>query len=505
MTIVSQIEKVFFNSATVNSSREEYDSYSIELVSSDLNIPPKEALKGLFSNIPVQTQDSISISVVHEDSDPITLTSIEDERIDRFCSDISALLNLKDENDKYQVTVNITKKINDGIVSIYNLKEFTDKIQSQTLEGLCFIFSTLFKYNNTITFISNEISSPLNSKTIFFSNNSSLNITQVEPFNRKERIEKIKTMSHFFQSSETILIPEDFDFDFDNSNFHGQGFDIIFKRMCLITIINALFDVSEIVQKDLINFRLEGYKAITGNIKSTDICLNSLKEYLEVYKWVYSSNNVLDKIGVARNIISLHVLPQEGLKLLEHTFLSIQSSFKIYEKENIKQYIDIRNKISEQIIDYSQRASDIVDGFAGGFQKSIIAVLTFFSSVLVIQVISNRNFNDLFSFDTYLLTIFFIVASLLYYLTSKKDLDIQKERFETSYKNLKKRYTDLLIEDDIKKILNHDQDHIDDIGFINSKVKRYSWLWMIILSLTFIVVTILYKKCSIIYFFCKIF
>ena len=40
---------------------------------------------------------------------------------------------------------------------------------------------------------------------------------------------------------------------------------------------------------------------------------NKIEEYFEIYKWVYNGGNLNDKIGLARNIISLHFLKKGEL------------------------------------------------------------------------------------------------------------------------------------------------------------------------------------------------
>jgi len=57
------------------------------------------------------------------------------------------------------------------------------------------------------------------------------------------------------------------------------------------------------------------------------------------------------------------------------------------------------------------------------------------------------------------------------------EIDQEKERFEGNYKNLKKRYQDILDELDIKKIFNSDRDHDADVEYIKKKRYRYAWAW----------------------------
>lgn len=73
-------------------------------------------------------------------------------------------------------------------------------------------------------------------------------------------------------------------------------------------------------------------------------------------------------MGLARNILSLN-FDKENLKLSETAFEAIKSGYKIYQKENIKQYIEIRNKISDQLIELQNKADKIVASFVSDYKK----------------------------------------------------------------------------------------------------------------------------------------
>ena len=173
-------------------------------------------------------------------------------------------------------------------------------------------------------------------------------------------------------------------------------------------------------------------------------------------------------------------------------FQSIQSSFKVYEKQNIKQYIEVRNKISDQLLDFNNRANKVIETFASGFQKSALALISFYISAIVIRVLSKGDFVNVFSIDATLLSIAFIGGSFVYYRVAKWEVIEQRKRFVDSYTHLKERYTDLLEKDDIKRILNDDKEFNADIAFINNKLKAYSNLWKWFLGILLIVTLLLF-------------
>lgn len=52
------------------------------------------------------------------------------------------------------------------------------------------------------------------------------------------------------------------------------------------------------------------------------------------------------------------------------TLKSIESGYDIYLKDNVKQYIEIKNKISEFLVGQSDKASDITKNMFSTFKTS---------------------------------------------------------------------------------------------------------------------------------------
>lgn len=164
------------------------------------------------------------------------------------------------------------------------------------------------------------------------------------------------------------------------------------------------------------------------------------------------------------------------------------SAYKVYEKQNIKQYIEIRNKLSDQLIDYNKRANTIVEGFASTFQKSALSVLTLFSSIVAIKLLGSSAPSNNFVIYGSVFSFIILFISLAYMIIARYDTFSQRDRYKSSYLNFKERYTDLLNEEDIQRILNNDKEFNEDILFISKKIRNYTYLWIIVLILIFIIV-----------------
>ncbi|WP_225395136.1 hypothetical protein, partial [Escherichia coli] len=115
-----------------------------------------------------------------------------------------------------------------------------------------------------------------------------------------------------------------------------------FDSLLTTFLIVYLADTSEIsVESDsndlYIDYKFKGYRLISEVIAIKDMSNNSTSELFDIYKWVYNSGNFIDKIGLARNIISIHMVDKSMTSINHGTLKSIESGYDIYLKDSVKQ------------------------------------------------------------------------------------------------------------------------------------------------------------------------
>jgi hypothetical protein len=475
MNFCDNFIKALFGNARLIKANENDELFEASFTSTSYN-PNKFENDQTYLNF-LQIRDNFHLSVVFGNDEPITFTSGNSE-----------LLSFKNELDKEAIhldddeinfTITIKKTVVNNECTIYDFETFIRTIKELTTNQFFSIFSKLLTPSSVINFkVYNPIST-FSSSSISFSNLK--NTEKIErPIDRTEKIEGFKSLCHFSNTDTVKLLPSDFRFtSIDKSQ---KELNKLFNHYSIILSVIYLFDISSL-RDNYLDFKINGYKAIKGSIDLSTLKTSELEEYYEIFKWVYNGGNLYDKIGLARNIISLHFKDFGELYLQGHPFQSVRSSYKVYERQNIKQYIEIRNKISDQLIDFNNRANKIVETFASGFQKSSLALISFYISAIVIRVLSKGEFVNIFSLDATILSLVFLIGCFIYYLVSRWEIREQRKRFTKSYVNLKQRYTDLLEENDIKRILNNDKEFNEDVEFIDGKRKVYSRMWLSILIL----------------------
>ncbi|XRP53867.1 hypothetical protein AAG928_002935 [Enterobacter hormaechei] len=142
----------------------------------------------------------------------------------------------------------------------------------------------------------------------------------------------------------------------------------------------------------------------------------------DIYEWVYNQGNFVDKMGLARNIISIHAQDNSILNIPKSVLKSIESSFDIYLKDNVKQYIEIKNKISEFIITQNDKASDITKNMFSTLKTSFWSIITFFISVFLVKIVTDKSFDGIITKETLIVTFMFLIFSEIYLIFLREKL-----------------------------------------------------------------------------------
>lgn len=475
MKFIDEFIIALFPDYSVESLTENIQELKASLKANQFQTVDKELLESKFNFI--QERDSIHISVTFGESDPVIFNSSKIE----FDGFIKALEQeaLHLDGEVISIVITINKSVRDSSCTIYDFKGFVSTFTGYEVGQFVQIFSKLFELGQFFRFKIFGLKKAFYTSSFCFEPLSEYTKIQ-ENTKRKEIFEYFKAQCHFSNVEHFCLVPSDFKLIVKDDQ-QSELNELMNRYANLISII-FLFDITSIIGNS-IEFKINGYKSIKGKSDVAKLHLQEFDEYYNIFEWVYNGGNLTDKIGLSRNILSLHFRSAGELYLTGNPFQSVKSSFKVYEKQNIKQYIEIRNKISDQLLDFNNRANKIVETFASGFQKSILALISFYLSTIVIRVLSKGEFVNIFSIDATILCFVFLSGSLIYYWVSRWEIKEQRTRFVNSYENLKKRYTDLLEPDDIKKILNSDTEFQQDLDYIDKKRKVYSRMWLSVLVL----------------------
>ncbi|MBV6822776.1 hypothetical protein [Pseudomonas sp. PD9R] len=288
------------------------------------------------------------------------------------------------------------------------------------------------------------------------------------------------------------LIPDDFKF---SEELPHDGVCLVFRKLQTIICASYLADTTRGEADQSISILLKGYKTANFQAPSLDkIATENSKVFFDIYSWAYTDGNVVDKLGICRNVISIHVNGGELLDLKPGCLEAIYSNYVIYLKENLKQYVDLKNKLSEQIQKSSEKASDVSKNINSYLRGSIFSVCSFIFSVFLIRSLGKTTTDPILNDGAYSIFLLLMFVSVLVLSYAVTETNSELRRYKRNYKSFQNRYTDLISSEDLNLIFSNNKDYNGDIAYIKSSRRRAVCLWLISLIVIFGFVTFIYLK-----------
>ncbi|KPN76474.1 hypothetical protein AEA42_13310 [Shewanella sp. Sh95] len=315
--------------------------------------------------------------------------------------------------------------------------------------------------------------------------------TKLNKISTSERLQTRSSLGHFANAADWCFLPENFKFT-NKTSPELETVKSVFNTLHNIYLISFLANIT-IITKGKVNYTLKGLKDITDEYDLVSLRYTDASSLFTLYNWIYSENSV-DKIGIARNIIPLHV--EQLLSVNESVLVSTYSSFNLSQKKDVKTYIESINKLAEQVQSTSQKANDIAEKISNSIISGIWGVSTFAISTILFRIFTKgseiKTYTDLFNFIgsplfVGVMSFALIIFSILFIVTLMESKREQK-RFKQMYESSKKIYKNALTEDDIKNILSDDEHFLTNDKYITDKRNFYTRIWFLAM---FIAITFL--------------
>ncbi|WP_313465529.1 hypothetical protein, partial [Pseudomonas nitroreducens] len=283
------------------------------------------------------------------------------------------------EAEQIKFSLKISKNVNNGFLSIYSLPSFTAWLEQK--ETINQIESLAEYFDGRLVFFVHHPIEDFGSKSIIFTSNSDFQNPQPNALNNRP-IELLSENSSLFQLN-TKLTPTDFHI-ITKADTHGllhKVFDTAKLAYSLGYIANTTY-----VNGSSISYKFNGYKSFSTQPKPPEDYIENIELAYKIYCWSYLDGKSGDKLGLIRNLITL-CADQDDLRIDQALWLAIQSNYEIYLKDNISQYLELKNSLSSSISDFSNKALEITDSFINSFQLSSAGTTTF---IVTVAVVMNR-------------------------------------------------------------------------------------------------------------------
>ena len=469
MDYIAQLKEAFSVSSVTIDER-------IKQVAIKFNIQPSQMpayskLCELIASFP--KRDTIKFFFT-DDSTSLSIGSSNLRSIEAYTSYVSGLF----KNDSIRVTITIDKKIKDEKLSIYCYQRFASDLLELTISEILDAFSDLYTGINHLYFEIFDSEIFFRTGTMVFS--SAEHTIDWTLSDRQAKLDICQTASSFYHQATRPLLPEDFKIEVD---FENNPLTVVFSKICTILSLAYLSTTSSIQNNQL-------YIQITGQRNLDYIfdlsSINPNPELYNIYYWIFTDGNAVDKALLARNSISAHCKFTDISNLDGKTFSSIQANYNLYLKNNVAQYIDLTNAMAGFICESVNNISDCLSQLFGHFKTNLLAVLSFIFTVFLANIVSDQPLENIFTYDIVMILFAVLGGSLCYYFISLSEVIIKRKRITKQYNILIEHYKKTLSEDDITIITNNDQTLRDAQTSLKSGIILWSIVWILFIVGSFV-------------------
>jgi len=413
------------------------------------------------------------------------------EELLRLCSETIDL----DAN--FSVLLNVEKRCIDGYLSVYFIEEL-DKYFLQR-NPLNIVRELSLSFREGIHFVVFSKIEQYGSKTIFFASSNAAPI-YIDIRRRLRIISKFKDSSSFlgYEEFASKLLPADFYADGETNLPNIKSF---FEKAFLLLSFAFISNQSEIKKigdnKYCFLAKIHGYKAIEFDVFLYVGEKISLPILYKIYDWAYQSDagNTVEKIGLVRNLISLHTSEDDRISIDDILWQAIKSNYKVYLQENVEVYLEAKSKIAEVLTSSVEKTQELVEGVVSSIRAAIGVLITFLLTVVLIN-----GFKDIgealktFSIPYFIVVVVISVCAWYWVSYSIKDA---RSRFEYSSENIEKillnSYKNILLPTEISDATSVVRNN--NLTYLDTYTGKYEKFWRRFLYLfcgAYLVGTVIY-------------
>jgi len=461
MNAISKILKIFDTSDTVINERRSVVDLLFYTTVGNLPSSSTELLE-VINSIP--ERDSFKMIFTSDSENSLEITNKCNVNID-----FSPLFTDADSDEGILVKITIDKTIQNNIFSVYCFEKFTNDLLDLSITKLMAWFSDSLSDSEYLVFQLFDSDFSMTTSTIAFVSDKE---SRFSPnIFRLERLQTCKETGNFYNMSEYELIPDDF-------NIEGIEPDInpyrcVFDR--LKTIFSAIYTASSasILENEL-NIQINGQRNLTCDSQLDWIQKN---DYLySIYSWVYTEGNPVDKVLIARNVMSLHCKHSDLFTLDDKTYSAIKSNYELYLRNDVEQYLNLIKEFSAFISGIVTQVGEYATTILGKFKKNLMAIGIFFLTVMIPRIGSSQGWDIIFTRDVLYLLQLILFGSIVYLIICGAELKYKMRKIRKGYDDLKENYENVLSSDEIDEILKKDELLTATINH----VKKSSVIWGII-------------------------
>lgn len=389
-------------------------------------------------------------------------------------------LSVVDVTEKIEININIEKEISDNQFSVYCYDSFINDICTLSIFDALATFANLLNGLDKLHFVVYDNSCSFMTKTMYFS--SEEKIVFNNDFSRINRLQQCHDVSRFYCDKKLELIPEDFKII---ANTPNNPITLLFEKIYTILAI-VYISTTATINTEKILAQITGQRSVSYQFELKNISKND--GLYKIYSWIFTDGNATDKAIIARNVISLHCRYTNLIDIDDLAFATIQSNYNLYLRNNVNQYLELKNKVADYICDIISKTGDYATNIVDKFKQNLVAILGFLLTTLLANIVSANPLDNIFTKDITTLVYAILLGSIVFLVISIRETNYKIKTIEKAYNSLKENYIDILSENDIQEIFKKDKTFDDTKKEIQNKTRFFAIAWVSVIVLAFFVV-----------------
>ena len=228
----------------------------------------------------------------------------------------------------------------------------------------------------------------------------------------------------------------------------SEFFKILTVKYCLLAVSSNFS-----LEKPRASYIFEGYARVELSTCHDAEYLKCHKSVFQIYNLIFIDDNFSTRLGLLRNIISVKTSDKLSDVFDDDLIKVLHSNYQIYLRENIKQYIEVKNKTVELMNDLLNKASDRFEEQQKNYQKVAAGLATYIFTIVLGKIVFKMS-SQLFTAEAATLGSLFIGFSFIYLQFSHNALNKSKLNLLENLEILKKRYRNILHETELDEFFD---------------------------------------------------
>lgn len=316
---------------------------------------------------------------------------------------------------------------------------------------------------------------------------------------KQTSIAKIKDRSKLAQArrelivsdwSDLIFFAQDFRWDDSVKEHPLKGFFAKLENfIAVISLVDGSFE-KEVKGRPGMLIRVRGHRLREQGLKWEEIPIVPDVSLRGVDDWCYHTGGagpLSDKLGLARNFISLHwESEKKGIFGLDYRLVqAVRSGYELYLKRNLKEYVDLRGKVISTILEIDGKASKALETSASNLEKNFYGIVTYASSAVLVKAITDKQLGGVLTPSVAALGIMLAVISGLHAWFAWSTTMNELARANVIYDDLRMQYAEFFEPQHFDSIFGTDeQSPMKKVeSYVKIRMKKLMFVWIATLAI----------------------